>query len=252
MNGSEIAPLLQTKGLKAYVDSNASLFGVDVTVGRNEAIALIGGTGSGASLTLRAIAGLVLPNGGEVLFKGSAIEGLPANEIAQMGIGFVPKLRRVFARLTVYENLEVGRRAGAERSGKAAAFERVFNLIPALAATKNRFAGDLDPVEQKMLIIGRCLMGSPDLMLLDEPVDGFERVEVDEIVKLLNDIRGEGVSMIIAEEQGMCHRRVCSRAYVLEEGKVENEIELAGAVCEGDSRDGSAPRKVLTEAVLSR
>lgn len=251
MNRSASLPLLQSKGLKAHLDGAASLLGVDISIESETALAVMGEAGAGTSLVLRSIAGLVLPSSGEVLFKGNAIEGLPANEIAQLGIGFVPRLRRVFARMTVYENLEVGRRLGADRgtAKDSWGFERVFNLLPSLAATKNRFAGDLDPVEQKMLIIGRTLMGGPELILLDEPVDGFDRGESDEIIKLLNDIRDEGVSMLIAEELGACHRGVCDRAYILEDGRVERMILIEASGTREDDRElESAPRESFEEA----
>ena len=243
MAGEVIGPVLQARGLNAHQGREHVLRGVELSIHQGGGIVLTGPSGAGKSTLLRALAGLVVPSGGDILFKGQQIEGRPANEIAKLGIGFVPKERRVFARMTAYENLEIGRRLGSKPSRSEWSFERVFHLFPVLAAQKDRFAGDMSPGEQRLLILARTLLGNPEVVLLDEPAEGIAEEDLLELVRILDRIRGEGVALLLAERQLRVGRTVCDRACLLENGKITQQDVIVDAD-ESESEDMGRSRKV--------
>ncbi|WP_137391286.1 ABC transporter ATP-binding protein [Rhodoligotrophos defluvii] len=246
MTGEAIGPVLQAKGLHAHQGRAHVLRGVDLSIYEGDGVALTGANRAGKSTLLRTLVGLVMPSAGEVLFRGQQIEGRPANEIARLGIGFVPKQRRVFARMTAYENLEIGRRLEAPQRSKVEwTFDKVFHLFPRLAARKDRFAGDLSPGEQRLLIIARTLMGSPEVVLLDEPAHDLPADDVDELIRVLDRMRGEGLSLVVAETSLRVAAAVCDRVCVMEDGKILQQQALE-PIEEDEDEPVGAKQKVAT------
>ena len=211
--------LLEVHGLHAHYGKSHVLHGVDLTVERGGIVSLLGRNGSGRSTTLKAIMGLVPPLSGEVIFDGRHLERLEAHEIARLGLGYVPEDRRIFADLTVSENLEVGRRPAR---GAAAAWteEKLFALFPALAGMRERRGGRMSGGEQQMLCIARTLAGNPTAILLDEPSEGLAPVVVEHVAKAIVELRRAGVSVLLAEQSRHFASRVADRAYLLEKGVI--------------------------------
>ena len=207
--------MLETRGLCAGYSGARVLFDVDLMVGRGEVVALLGANGAGKSTTLKAIMGLVPPQAGEVWFDGRRISGLEPHEIARLGLGYVPEDRRIFTDLTVAENLEVGRKAGA---GPAWNEERLFSLFPALRPMHDRPGGRMSGGEQQMLCIARTLAGNPTAVLLDEPSEGLAPVVVDAIAKAIGELKRAGLTVLLAEQSERFTARVADRAYRLEKG----------------------------------
>ena len=227
MTGLSLETVLETRGLNAHCGKTQVLHGLTLKLLRGEVVALLGSSGSGKSTALRTIMGLVMPTGGEVLFAGQQIEGRPAHEIAKMGIGYVPQQRRVFGRMTVYENLEVGRRLGPSRKGQGLwTFDRVFQLLPQLGSMKQRFASELDMREQQLLVIARTLMGNPEVLLLDEPTHRLSPGLVDDFARTVDELRSEGLSILMGEQNVQVTQAVCDRAYLLEQGKIFRECTM--------------------------
>ena len=224
------APLLLVAGLEARYGAAQVLFGVDLTVARGEVVALMGRNGAGKSTTLKAIMGLLAQRAGSVRFLDRDISHAQAFAIARMGLGFVPEDRRIFADLTVLENLEVGRQpARADEDGKTLAPwtpERLFQLFPNLAEARNRSAGQLSGGEQQMLTVARTLMGNPHAILLDEPSEGVAPVIVDAMADMILALKANGVSILLSEQNLLFAGLVADRAYVLERG----EIRFSGAM----------------------
>jgi branched-chain amino acid transport system ATP-binding protein len=211
--------MLETRGLCAGYGGARVLFDVDLTVGRGEVVALLGANGAGKSTALKAIMGLVPPQAGEILFDGRRISGLEPHEIARLGLGYVPEDRRIFTDLTVAENLEVGRKAGA---GPAWSGERLFSLFPALRPLQDRPGGRMSGGEQQMLCIARTLAGNPTAVLLDEPSEGLAPVVVDAISKAIGELKRAGLTVLLAEQSERFTERVADRAYRLEKGVIHN------------------------------
>jgi branched-chain amino acid transport system ATP-binding protein len=214
--------LLEVAGLRAGYGRAQVLFDVDLQLDRGEVVVLLGRNGAGKSTTLKAIMGLVPLHHGEVRFAGRAVTGLQPFEIARSGLGYVPEDRRIFSDLTVAENLSVG--AQPARTGLAPwTGERVFALFPNLAPAAARPAGEMSGGEQKMLAIARTLMGNPLAVLLDEPSEGISPVIVAQMVKTILELKKEGVSVLLCEQNQAFARRVADRAYRIEKGVVRPE-----------------------------
>jgi branched-chain amino acid transport system ATP-binding protein len=207
------------------------LYDVAFDVRPGEAVALVGRNGAGKSTTLRAILGLVANRSGEIVFDGAPISRLAPHEIARRGLAYVPEDRRIFAELTVEENLEVGRqrpRAGAPQWTK----ERLFAIFPNLAELRFRLGGRMSGGEQQMLTIARSLMGNPSLVLLDEPSEGLAPKIVEEMIAALLAMKREGLSLLISEQNLYFARLVADRLAVIEKGC----IRYAGTLAEFDAR----------------
>jgi branched-chain amino acid transport system ATP-binding protein len=211
--------LLEVKDLHAHYGAIEALKGISLTVNEGEVVTLIGSNGAGKSTTLRAISGLTPASGGAVTFAGEDITRVPADEIVTRGIALSPEGRRCFARMTVRENLDLGayRRRGA---GIAADLERVFTLFPRLKERENQKAGTMSGGEQQMLAIGRAMMASPKLLLLDEPSLGIAPVLVDRIYQTIGEIHSLGVAILLVEQNANRALAAASRGYVLETGRV--------------------------------
>jgi len=211
--------VLEVEGLKAGYGPAEVLFGVSLALRRGEVAALMGRNGAGKSTTLKAIMGLLPPRGGRVRFLGRDIAGLPPFRIARLGLGYVPEDRRIFTDLTVFENMEVGRRAA--RDGRQAwTPERLFAVFPNLAEMRNRRASAMSGGEQQMLTIARTLMGNPDAVLLDEPSEGLAPVIVEQMAEAVLRMKGEGIAVLLSEQNLDFAAAVSDRAYVIEKGDI--------------------------------
>ena len=212
--------LLAVEGIDAFYGASHVLHGVSLTVAAGEVVLLLGRNGAGKTTTLRSLLGLVTVKQGRIAFRGQTITCLSPHRISRLGLGLVPEDRRMFARLTVRENLELGRKAPAEGGGAPWTFARVFGLFPALAELLERKAGTLSGGQQQMVTIARTLMGNPSLLLLDEPAEGLAPVVVEDLAEQLAALRGEGLSMVISEQNLSFARALGDRAYVMESGRV--------------------------------
>ncbi|MCS6906511.1 MAG: ABC transporter ATP-binding protein, partial [Anaerolineales bacterium] len=193
-----------------------------------EIVTLIGANGAGKSTTLNTISGLLRPRRGQVLFRGKDITFTPAEEIVRMGICQAPEGRKIFANLTVMENLEMGAYTQSDKQEIQKNLERVFRSFPRLKERQNQLGGTLSGGEQQMLAIGRALMSRPQLLLLDEPSMGLSPILVEEIFNIIQEINAQGTSILLVEQNAQMALSVAHRGYVLETGKI---------VLEGDSSD---------------
>jgi branched-chain amino acid transport system ATP-binding protein len=209
--------MLEVRSLSAGYGAARVLFDVELKVSRGEVVALLGRNGAGKSTTLKAIMGLVPPQSGEVIFDGRRISGLEPYEIARLGLGYVPEDRRIFTELTVAENLEVGRKAGAAAPWTE---DRLFALFPSLGRMPERPGGEMSGGEQQMLCIARTLAGNPSAVLLDEPSEGLAPVVVDAIAKAIGELKRAGLTVLLAEQSERFTERVADRAYRLEKGVI--------------------------------
>ena len=210
--------LLQVHDIHAAYGSSRVLFGISLEVAQGECVCLLGRNGMGKTTTMRAIMGLTPPSAGRVVWKGQDIAGLPPYRIARAGIGFVPEDRRIFAELSVLENLEVARQA-AGRPGRWT-IGAVFALFPKLSELANRQGGYLSGGEQQMLTIGRTLMGNPELLLLDEPSEGLAPLVVENLLERIGGLKRDGLTILLAEQGVDFSLALADRVYVLEKGAV--------------------------------
>ena len=195
------------------------LFGVSLEVKAGECIALIGRNGVGKTTTMRSIIGLTPPVRGRVVWKGQDIAHLAPHRICRLGIGFVPEDRRIFPELSVWENLDIARRTGAD--GRTSwREEQVFALFPDLAEIRDRLGGVLSGGQQQMLTIARTLMGNPELLLLDEPSEGLAPLIVDQLCQRVGELKATGLSIVLAEQNLQFVMALADRVYILEKGEV--------------------------------
>ena len=210
-------PSLAVEGISTFYGLSQVLFDVSLEVAPGECVCLLGRNGVGKTTTMRSIMGLTPPRRGHVRWNGRNIAGAAPYRIARAGIGFVPEDRRIFADLTVWENLDVAGRGGG---GAGFTVERVFALFPALRALAGRPGGFLSGGEQQMLTIARTLMGNPELLLLDEPSEGLAPLVVDHLQAQIGRLKAEGLTILLAEQNvGFC-LDLADRVYVLEKGQI--------------------------------
>lgn len=209
--------ILEVRDLHTSYRLSRVLFGVSIEVAAGECISLLGRNGVGKTTTLRSIIGLTPPSAGRIVWKGVDITGWPPYRVARAGIGFVPEDRRIFADLTVWENLDVARRSGSEGGWT---LERVFDLFPALRELTGRQGGFLSGGEQQMLTIARTLMGNPELLLLDEPSEGLAPLIVDHLRAQIDRLKREGLTILLAEQNVEFSLALADRVYVLEKGSI--------------------------------
>jgi len=219
--------MLSVRDLHAYYGRAHILHGVSLEAGAGEVVALLGRNGAGKSTALKAIMGLVPPARGEVSFAGHRIERLPPYRIARLGLGYVPEERRIFTELTVMENLEVGRQAPRE-GAPVWTEDKLFALFPNLAALSERPGGRMSGGEQQMLTIARTLMGNPRCVLLDEPSEGLAPIIVEQMSQSIRKLKGEGLSVLLCEQNLHFSQAVADRAYIIEKG----QIRFAGSMAE--------------------
>ena len=214
--------ILEVRDISTAYALSRVLFGVSIDVDRGECVALLGRNGVGKTTTMRSIMGLTPPSAGRVVWRGTDITGWPSYRVARAGIGFVPEDRRIFADLTVWENLDVASRGAREGAGGGDAWtiERVFDLFPNLGALTSRNGGFLSGGEQQMLTIARTLMGNPELLLLDEPSEGLAPLVVDHLREQIARLQREGLTILLAEQNVDFSLALADRVYVLEKGQI--------------------------------
>ena len=216
-----MSAVLEVDGIHTSSGLSRALFGVSLAVEAGQCVCLLGRNGVGKTTVMRSIMGLTPPAEGRVVWKGTAITGWRTDRVARAGIGFVPEDRRVFAELTVLENLDVARRA-AGRGGRWTV-EAVTGLFPKLAELRDRRAGFLSGGEQQMLTIARTLMCNPDLLLLDEPSEGLAPLVVESLLMQVQRLKEEGLTILLAEQGVAFSLALADRVYVLQKGAVVHE-----------------------------
>ncbi|MFF5261229.1 ABC transporter ATP-binding protein [Actinomadura viridis] len=220
--------MLELEGLEVRYKGVRALRGLDLTVARGEIVALLGNNGAGKSTTLSAISGLVRPSAGRIVHEGADIIGTPAPRIVARGVVHVPEGRRVFATLTVHENLLLGGYLLRNRAELAQRVDEVYALLPRLAERRSQPAGTLSGGEQQMLAVGRALVTGPDLLMLDEPSMGLAPLLVSAVMDVIREINTKGTTVLLVEQNAAAALRIADRAYVIESG----ETTLAGTAAE--------------------
>jgi branched-chain amino acid transport system ATP-binding protein len=233
-------PLLELQDVHSYYGNIHALKGISLTVDKGEIVTLIGANGAGKSTTLRTISGIIKPRQGSVRLAGERIDELPAHKVVERGVLQSPEGRRIFPRLSVQENLEMGAFTRTDKDGIAADLERVFGLFPRLKERATQKGGTLSGGEQQMLAIGRALMGSPKVLLLDEPSMGLAPVLVEQIFSIIKDINTQGITILLVEQNALMALGIAHRGYVLQTG----QIVLA------DSAQGLSENETVQKAYL--
>ncbi len=216
------SPILIIDRINTFYGQSHVLQEVSLSIHEGEVVSLLGRNGVGKTTTLRSIMGLTPPQSGQISFKGVSIAGKPSFQIARMGIGYMPDDRRIFPDLTLFENLEIARRLSSK--GKVQwTFEKVYDLFPVFLNMKTRKGTQLSGGEQKMLALGRALMKNPDLLLLDEPSEGLAPLIVQNLAQVIERIRNEGVTILLADQNLKFCRKTSDRGYILEKGMVQHQ-----------------------------
>ena len=220
--------MLKVDNIDVYYGAIHAIKGVSIQVAKGEIVTLVGSNGAGKSTTLRTISGLLKPKNGTIVFDDNHIEGMPAHKIVGMGLCQVPEGRRVFANMTVMENLELGAYLRSDKDEIAKDLEDVFKKFPRLLERKDQVSGTLSGGEQQMLAMERALMGRPRLLLLDEPSMGLAPLLVKEIFHIIQEINASGTTVLLVEQNANMALSIADKAYVLETGR----IALAGTAKE--------------------
>jgi branched-chain amino acid transport system ATP-binding protein len=212
--------LLEVENLNVYYGAIHALQGISFNVNEGEVVTLIGANGAGKSTTLRTVSGLLRSRGGSIRFKDQEISNMPAEQIVRQGISQVPEGRKIFAPLTVQENLEMGAYTRSDPAEFQATLKRVFASFPRLKERIGQLGGTLSGGEQQMLAMGRALMSRPKLLLLDEPSMGLSPILTEEIFRIITEINSQGTSILLVEQNALMALSVANRAYVLETGNI--------------------------------
>jgi len=212
--------LLEINDLRVHYGKAEALKGISLKLNEGEIVTLLGANGAGKTTTLRTISGIKWPTSGEVWFQGKRIDRMPIHEIVRMGIAHIPEGRRVFAALTVGENLEMGAYARRHKQEIAQSLERIYEIFPVLKVKHRQLAGTLSGGEQQMLATARGLMAKPILLLMDEPSLGLSPLFVREVGRVIKDINQTGVSILLVEQNARMGISLANRVYVLETGTV--------------------------------
>ena len=220
-------PLLEVEDMHSYYGHIQALRGISLTVDEGEVVTLIGSNGAGKTTTLRSIHGILPPRQGKIIFAGEEIQGVPAHDLISRGIAQSPEGRRIFFRMTVLENLEMGAYHRNDASGIREDMDRVFALFPRLKERTKQEAGTMSGGEQQMLAIGRALMSRPRLLLLDEPSMGLAPVLVERIFEIIREINKQGTTILLVEQNANVALEIATRGYVLETGTIVNSAPAA-------------------------
>ena len=212
--------ILEVEGINTYYETSHILFDVSLSVSRGEIVCLLGRNGAGKTTTMRSIMGLTPPKNGTVRFNGEELRGRPPDYIARKGMGYVPDNRLIFPDLTVLENLELGIKVPKNLLSEPWTLERIYDLFPILAERKHQLGGTMSGGEQQMLTVGRTLMGNPELVLLDEPVEGLAPLVVKELGRQILKIKEMGQTILFSEQNVNFATLTSDRAYVIDKGKI--------------------------------
>lgn len=225
--------MLNINNINVYYGNIQALKGVSLEINEGEIVTLIGANGAGKSTLLKTISGLLKPKNGEILFEGQTIAGKVAQTIVKKGISHVPEGRRVFANMTVEENLELGAYLRKDKQGIREDFEKIYQLFPRLFERRKQHAGTLSGGEQQMLAMGRALMARPRLLLMDEPSMGLAPLLVKTIFRIIDEINKAGTTILLVEQNANMALSIAHRAYVIETGR----IVIAGTADELNQSD---------------
>ena len=220
--------MLEVKDIEVFYGVIQAIKGISFEVNEGEVIALIGANGAGKTTTLQTITGLVSPKKGQILFEGQDITRVPAHKIVSMGMAHVPEGRRVFAQLSVLDNLKLGAFTRKDKEEIEETLIRVYKRVPRLEERKNQIAGTLSGGEQQMLAMGRALMSHPKIILMDEPSMGLSPIFVNEIFDIIQEVSQSGTTVLLVEQNAKKALSIADRGYVLETGRI---------VLEGDAKD---------------
>ncbi|TWH46606.1 branched-chain amino acid transport system ATP-binding protein [Sporomusa sp. KB1] len=227
--------MLKVDDINVYYGAIHALKGISVEVNQGEIVTLIGANGAGKSTTLRTISGLLKPKTGHIMFEGQNIAGTAAQNIVKLGISQVPEGRRVFAHMSVLENLDLGAYLRSDTKEIKADMDLVFGRFPRLAERRSQLAGTLSGGEQQMLAMGRALMSRPRILLLDEPSMGLAPLLVKEIFSIVKDINANGTTILLVEQNAHMALSIANKAYVLETGRV---------ILSGDAKELAASEEI--------
>lgn len=217
--------MLQVDSINTFYGKAQILFDLSLEVAKGEVVVLLGRNGAGKTTTFKSIMGIVTPKSGTINFKEKAIQDLPSHKTCGLGLGYVPQDRRIFSKLTILENLEVGKQPPRKVSEPWTP-ERLFKLFPNLGEKPGQYGGNLSGGEQQMLTIARTLMGNPEMIILDEPSEGLAPVIVEQLTKTIDKLKEEGVSVLLAEQNLNFAKTVCDRAYIVQQGRVCHESAI--------------------------
>ena len=215
--------MLEVKDLQVYYGMIQAIKGISFEVNQGEVIALIGANGAGKTTILHTVTGLIAPKAGSIVFEGQDISKIPAHKIVSMGMAHVPEGRRVFAQLSVYDNLKMGAYTRTDKNEIEESLEMIYKRFPRLEERKNQMAGTLSGGEQQMLAMGRALMSKPKIILMDEPSMGLSPIFVNEIFDIIQEVSASGTTVLLVEQNAKKALSIADRAYVLETGNIALE-----------------------------
>lgn len=215
--------MLELVDVNVYYGAIHALKGINLKVNEGEIVTLIGANGAGKSTTLKTISGILKPKSGKVIFKGTDINKTKAHQVVELGISHVPEGRRVFASMSIMENLEMGAYTRSDKAEIKKDYDKIFEMFPRLLERKNQMAGTLSGGEQQMLAMGRALMARPKLLLLDEPSMGLAPLIVKQIFSIIKDINEKGTTVLLIEQNASMALKIAHRAYVIQNGSIEME-----------------------------
>lgn len=230
--------MLKVENVDVFYDKSQVLFNINLYVEKEEIVSLLGSNNAGKSTLLKTIAGLLKPKTGAILFANKRIDGLPPYKITELGISLVPERRRLFNYMTVLENLQIGAYPKKARRNMDKNLRMVFDLFPVLDERRTQLAGTLSGGEQQMLAIARGLMSEPSFLMLDEPSTGLAPKIVEKIFRAVDEIRQQGISILLVEQNAFMSLKISDRSYVLEQGRITLEGESRKLI--NDSRLKSA------------
>lgn len=215
--------MLELKDVNVHYGAIHALQGININVNQGEIVTLIGANGAGKSTTLKAISGVLKPTSGEILFEGNDIAKMKPHNLISLGIAHVPEGRRVFSKMSVMENLEMGAYSRKDKEQIKKDYKKIFDIFPRIYERRNQMSGTLSGGEQQMLAMGRALMSKPRLLLLDEPSMGLAPLIVKQIFSIIEDINKSGTTILLVEQNATMALKVADRAYVIQHGTIEME-----------------------------